>query len=58
MSRSCTSSGHGGQRAYSYLVETEGLCTNALDHRYLIHDRDGKYCPAFDDLLRDRKSVV
>ncbi len=24
-----------------------------LDHRYLIHDRDGKYCPAFDDLLRD-----
>ena len=24
-----------------------------VDHRYVIHDRDGKYCPAFDDMLRD-----
>ena len=24
-----------------------------VDHRYLIHDRDGKYCPAFDGMLRD-----
>ena len=24
-----------------------------VDHRYLIHDRDGKYCPRFDDTLRD-----
>ena len=24
-----------------------------VDHRYLIHDRDGKYCPAFDATLRD-----
>ncbi len=24
-----------------------------VDHRYLIHDRDGKYCPAFDDTLSD-----
>ena len=24
-----------------------------VDHRYLIHDRDGKYCPAFDDTLED-----
>ena len=23
------------------------------DHRYLIHDRDGKYCPAFDETVRD-----
>ena len=29
MSRSCTSSGHRGQRAYSGLVAAEGLCTNA-----------------------------
>ena len=24
-----------------------------VDHRYLIHDRDGKYCPAFDATLQD-----
>ena len=30
MSRSCTRSGHRGQRAYSCLVAAEGLCTNAL----------------------------
>ena len=24
-----------------------------VDHRYLIHDRDGKYCPVFDATLRD-----
>ena len=24
-----------------------------VDHRYLIHDRDGKYCPAFDTTLQD-----
>ena len=24
-----------------------------VDHRYLIHDRDGKYCPAFDETLTD-----
>ena len=30
MSRSCTRSGHRGQRAYSGLVAAEGLCTNAL----------------------------
>ena len=24
-----------------------------VDHRYLIHDRDGKYCPAFDATLND-----
>ena len=24
-----------------------------VDHRYLIHDRDGKYCPAFDDTITD-----
>ena len=24
-----------------------------VDHRYLIHDRDGKYCPAFDGTLTD-----
>ena len=29
MSRSCTRSGQRGQRAYSYLVATEGFCTNA-----------------------------
>ena len=23
------------------------------DHRYLIHDRDGTYCPAFDDTITD-----
>ena len=23
------------------------------DHRYLIHDRDGKYSPAFDTTLKD-----
>ena len=23
------------------------------DHRYLIHDRDGKYCPAFDDTITE-----
>ena len=23
------------------------------DHRYLIHDRDGKYCPTFDAALKD-----
>ena len=30
MSRSCTRSGHRGQRAYSGLVAAEGLCTNAV----------------------------
>ena len=37
MSRSCTRSGHRGQRAYSCLVAAEGLCTNADDYwgRYL-----------------------
>ena len=29
ISRSCTRSGHRGQRAYSCLVAAEGLCTNA-----------------------------
>ena len=29
MSRSCTRSGHRGQRAYRCLVAAEGLCTNA-----------------------------
>ncbi len=24
-----------------------------VDHRYLIHDRDGKYCPVFDTTLTD-----
>lgn len=24
-----------------------------MGHRYLIHDRDGKYCPAFDETLTD-----
>ncbi len=24
-----------------------------VDHRYLIHDRDGKYCPSFDTTLTD-----
>lgn len=24
-----------------------------VDHRYLVHDRDGKYCPAFDETVRD-----
>ena len=23
------------------------------DHRHLIHDRDGTYCPAFDDTITD-----
>ena len=31
MSRSCTRSGHRGQRAYSCLVAAEGLCTNACE---------------------------
>ena len=30
MSRSCTRSGHRGQRAYSGLVAAEGLCTTAV----------------------------
>ena len=33
MSRSCTRSGHRGQRAYSCLVAAEGLCTNASSFR-------------------------
>ena len=33
MSRSCTRSGHRGQRAYSCLVAAEGLCTNAEKRR-------------------------
>ena len=33
MSRSCTRSGHRGQRAYSCLVAAEGLCTNAASRR-------------------------
>ncbi len=32
MSRSCTRSGHGGQRAYSGLVAAERLCTNATSN--------------------------
>ena len=24
-----------------------------VDQRYLIHDRDGKYCSAFDTILKD-----
>ena len=35
MSRSCTRSGHRGQRASSCLVAAEGLCTNAADHSRL-----------------------
>ena len=35
MSRSCTRSGHRGQRAYSCLVAAEGLCTNAVRTRFL-----------------------
>ena len=34
MSRSCTRSGHRGQRAYSCLVAAEGLCTNAAMCRH------------------------
>ena len=34
MSRSCTRSGHRGQRAYSCLVAAEGLCTNACVGRW------------------------
>ena len=33
MSRSCTRTGHRGQRAYRCLVAAEGLCTNAWDDR-------------------------
>ena len=36
MSRSCTRSGHRGQRAYSCLVAAEGLCTNASDHVHVL----------------------
>ena len=40
MSRSCTRSGHRGQRAYSCLVAAEGLCTNAP---HPPHDRGGAH---------------
>ena len=36
MSRSCTRSGHRGQRAYSCLVAAEGLCTNAPASRHRL----------------------
>ena len=46
ISRSCTRSGHRGQRAYSCLVAAEGLCTNATQGRWctdpapsVSHDR-------------------
>ena len=42
MSRSCTRSGHRGQRAYSCLVAAEGLCTNAAI------ERDEIVCPRID----------
>ena len=37
MSRSCTRSGHRGQRAYRCLVAAEGLCTNALQRCAHLH---------------------
>ena len=37
MSRSCTRSGHRGQRAYSCLVAAEGLCTNATTGRHRLN---------------------
>ena len=41
ISRSCTRSGHRGQRAYSCLVAAEGLCTNAVfvAHRNPVRSR-------------------
>ena len=42
MSRSCTRSGHRGQRADSCLVAAEGLCTNAAI------ERDEIVCPRID----------
>ncbi len=38
------------QTARNLTMANEGFL---VDHRYLIHDRDGKYCPAFDATLRD-----
>ena len=38
------------QTARNLTMADEGFL---VDHRYLIHDRDGKYCPAFDATLRD-----
>ena len=37
------------QTARHLTMADEGVL---VDHRYLIHDRDGKYCPAFDATLR------
>ena len=41
MSRSCTRSGHRGQRAYSCLVAAEGLCTNAIATRHAVSSTTG-----------------
>ena len=38
------------QTARNLTMADEGFL---IDHRYLIHDRDGKYSPSFDDTIRD-----
>ena len=38
------------QTARNLTMADEGFL---VDHRYLIRDRDGKFCPAFDATLRD-----
>ena len=38
------------QIARNLTLADVGFLTN---HQYLIHDRDGKYCPAFDETVKD-----
>ena len=52
MSRSCTRSGHRGQRAYSCLVAAEGLCTNAQPR---CHRSRGR---TYTDRLPDQQRMV
>ena len=54
MSRSCTRSGHRGQRAYSCLVAADGLCTNATQRhvpRRLITDKLLSYPAAHHTMM-------
>ena len=38
------------QTARNFTMADEGFL---VDHRCLIHVRKGKYCPAFDDTIKD-----
>ena len=58
MSRSCTRSGHRGQRAYSCLVAAEGLCTNAAERWNRTLKEQAIYGRVFQRLDDGRAAVA